>query len=417
MKEKLKALNKPIRFGNIGSGAMGMGVYYQSIITPNIECSVLSDLDINKAIKCAETFNKAYRIVENLNELNDCIDQSILAITDNSNLITECELLEAVCESSSSIEDAAHYCINTLESGKDLILMNAEVDLAFGHYFKKIADKNNLIVTSCDGDQHSVLKRMINDIELWGLETILVGNIKGFLDIYSNPDKIKPEADIRKLDYKMATAYTDGSKLNIEMALIANNLSLRTQKPGMTGYYTKSVHDVLGLFNLKEIKNSGNAIIDYIIGAEPGGGVFVVAYCDNPYQQFMLNYYKLGNGPFYLFYRPYHLCHLEFTRTLIEGVIDRSPLLQPIGKRKTDVVTYAKKDLSIGESLDGLGGYSCYGKVENLEEQNIGLPILLSDGIKLKRNVRKDERISLLDIEYDKSSFLFNLYSNSMDTI
>ena len=84
------------------------------------------------------------------------------------------------------------------------------------------ARKEGVVYTSADGDQHTVLKRLINEIELWGFQTVLAGNMKGYLDRYSNPTAIIPEAEKRFMDYQMCASYTDGTKLCIEMALIAN---------------------------------------------------------------------------------------------------------------------------------------------------------------------------------------------------
>jgi predicted homoserine dehydrogenase-like protein len=138
----------------------------------------------------------------------------------------------------------------------------------------------------------------------------MAGNIKGFLDRYSNPTAIVPEADKRGLGYRMATAYTDGTKLNVEMALLANGLGLSASRPGMTGPPARHVQDALRLFDLAATHERGEAVVDYVLGAQPGGGVFVVGFCDDPYQRRMMEYYKMGPGPFFLFSRPYHLCHV-----------------------------------------------------------------------------------------------------------
>ena len=130
---------------------------------------------------------------------------------------------------------AGEFAIYALAERKHLVLMNAEIDLIYGPYLLELAQRRGVTYTSCDGDQHGVIKRLVDDLRLWGFQLVMAGNIKGFLDRYSNPKKIVPEADKRNLDYKMATAFTDGTKLNIEMALVANALGLRVHKPGMHG--------------------------------------------------------------------------------------------------------------------------------------------------------------------------------------
>ena len=130
--------------------------------------------------------------------------------------------------------------------------MNAEIDLLFGPYFAELAEANGVVCTSIDGDQYGVLKHLIDDFELWGFQPVMAGNIKGFLDRYANPTKIIAEADKRRLDYKMCTSYTDGTKLNIEMAIIANAFGMRTIKPGMTGPCADRVTEVFDLFDFEK---------------------------------------------------------------------------------------------------------------------------------------------------------------------
>jgi predicted homoserine dehydrogenase-like protein len=274
-----------------------------------------------------------------------------------------------------------------------------------------------VVYTSIDGDQHTVIKRLTNDLELWGFDLVMAGNIKGFLDRYSNPTKIIPEADKRNLDYQMATAYTDGTKLCIEMALVANNLGLATMVPGMQGPRVGQVHDVFDCFDLPAIRDGGQPMVDYILGAEPGGGVFAIGYCDDAYQQDMLAYYKMGPGPFYVFYRPYHLCHVEAVECITEAVLEGKSLLQPSAGFQTNVYTYAKRDLEQGESLDGVGGYTCYGLIENCVDniESPGLPICLADGIALKRAIRRDEKILLADVNYDSSAMEFELFARAQE--
>jgi predicted homoserine dehydrogenase-like protein len=214
----------------------------------------------------------------------------------------------------------------------------------------------------------------------------------------------------------MCTAYTDGTKLNIEMALIANAEGLKTVLPGMTGPSAESVEEVLKLFDFSSIWNYREPVVDYILGARPGGGVFAVGFSDNPYQRDMLEYYKMGAGPFYLFYRPYHLCHVEAIRSVAEAVLDGRALLQPACGFRTNVIAYAKTDLHEGQSCDGLGGYTCYGMIENADADGAtdGLPICLADDVVLTRSVRQGERIGMADIDLPNERFDFELYERAV---
>ena len=207
----------------------------------------------------------------------------------------------------------------------------------------------------------------------------MAGNIKGYMDRYVTPTSIVPEADKRGLDYKMCSSYTDGTKLNIEMALVANAVGASASVPGMHGPRAAHVREIFDHLSFSRIWDGRRPLVDYVLNAEPTGGVFVVGYSDNAYQQSMLAWFPRNRvAPFYLFYRPYHLCHVEAMRSVAEH-FGCAALLQP-AMFSTNVFAYAKRDLREGERLDGIGGYACYGLIENYHEGHAGLPICLAEG-------------------------------------
>jgi predicted homoserine dehydrogenase-like protein len=142
-------------------------------------------------------------------------------------------------------------------------------------------------------------------------------------------------------------------------------------------------------------------LVDYVLGAEPAPGVFVIGYNEDPLQQQYMNYYKMGNGPFYCFYTPYHLCHTEAPLTAARAVLFHDAAITPLGPPVCDVVTAAKRDLNAGEVLDGIGGFTCYGVLENYEVSRAEklLPMGLAEGCTLTRGISKDKAITYDDIE------------------
>ena len=395
---------------------MGKGLFYQSHITPGIECVAVCDLKIERCIEAASLLQLDYEIVNGPESMVDAIRRGRLAICENGQWVSQCEILDAVIEASSAIGPAAEHSISALEHRKHLILMNSEIDLIFGPLLLHEAKKNGVVCTSCDGDQYGVIKHLIDDLTFWGFDLVMAGNIKGFLDRYANPTTIVPEADKRNLDYRMCTSYTDGTKLSIEMAIIANAYGLSTKIPGMYGPRAHHVSEVFRSFDLPSLWEKREPFVDYILGAEPGGGVFAIGYCDNPFQKNMLAYYKMGSGPYYLFYRPYHLCHIEAMDTVIKAVSENRCLLQPSFGFQTNVYAYAKCDLEQGALLDGIGGYTCYGQIENCDENPPvpGLPVCLTENLALRRAISKDEKILLDDIIFDPQRSDFRLYAQAL---
>jgi predicted homoserine dehydrogenase-like protein len=390
---------------------MGKGLYYQCKITPGIRCVGIADINLGKCVDAAAMVGDAFRLAQTVDEVHDTIRQDCIAVCEDGELLAACELADVVIEASNSIAAGAAFVLTALTHRKHVVLMNAEIDLLFGPYFMKVAAQNGVICTSIDGDQYGVLKRVIDDFQLWGFDLVMAGNIKGFLDRYSNPTKIIPEANKRNLDYKMCTSYTDGTKLNIEMAIIANAFGMKTLVPGMMGPQANHVSEVPHIFDLETLWADRKPFVDYILGAEPGGGIFAVGYHKHPYQQSMMEYYKMGKGPFYLFYRPYHLCHVEAIASVAEPFLYEKGLLQPRTGFQTDVYAYAKTDLKAGDTLDGLGGYTCYGMIENCVEPNgqNRLPILLADNVTLRKDVPKDGKINFEDVEVRQGDFAFEL--------
>jgi predicted homoserine dehydrogenase-like protein len=407
---KLSSRPEPIRIGLVGMGAMGRGLLHQCRVTPGLECVAMADLMPERAITCAEMEGLPYKVASTAAEVEDAIRGGFTAICEQGELVAGCAQAVVLVEASSAVGLAGRYAAMALQTGKHAVMMNAEADLIFGPYLMNLAHRQGLVYTSCDGDQHGVIRHLVNDLDLWGFDLIMAGNIKGFLDRYSDPTKIIPEADKRNLDYKMATAYTDGTKLNIEMALVANALNLRTRTPGMTGPQAGDVGDVLQLFDFASIRAESNACVDYILGAKPGGGVYAVGYCEHAYQRSMMEYYKMGPGPFYLFYRPYHLCHVEAMDCIVQGVMDGCSLLEPVYGFRTNVFAYAKRYLKAGEKLDGIGGYTCYGLIDNCGGGHPGLPICLAEDIVLRRDIERDSPILLSDAELPVSRSDFDLY-------
>lgn len=412
MLSRLEHLQSDINVAIVGTGFVGTSLFYQCSITPGIRCVAVADIEPTKAIACLESLKRDYRIVDNLTAMHEATRQGLVAVSEHGDLVARCRSADVLIESSSAIGPAGQVAITALEHRKHVVMMNAEADLIFGPYLAYLARECGVVYTSCDGDQHGVIRHLINDLRLWGLRLVMAGNIKGFLDRHANPTTIVPEADERHLTYRMATAFTDGTKLCIEMALLANALGLSTHVPGMHGPRACDVRDVFDLFDFDALRETGEPVVDYVLGAEPDGGVFSVGYCDDGFQQRMLSYYKMGDGPYYLFYRPYHLCHIEAMNTVAEAFLDQRSLLQPNFGFRTNVYAYAKSDLREGERLDGIGGYTCYGLIENCaeNEEQGGLPICLAGDVTLKRAVAKDKKILMSDITYKASRFDFNLY-------
>jgi predicted homoserine dehydrogenase-like protein len=308
--------------------------------------------------------------------------------------------IDAIVESTGEVEFGASVTLRAIEHRKHVILMNAELDATVGPILKVYADRAGVVITNVDGDQPGVVMNLFRWVKTIGYRPVLAGNIKGMLDHYRTPETQKRFAEANKQSPKMVTSFADGTKLSFEMAVVANATGFRTAKRGMHGPACAHANDASKLFDLKELLAGG--IVDYILGAEPGPGVFVLGYSDDPIKQQYMKYFKMGDGPLYVFYTPYHLPHVETPVTVARAVLFHDAAITPLGAPVCDVITIAKRDLRAGEELDGIGGFTCYGTIENSDvcrRDNL-LPMGLSEGCILKRDIRKDDAIACADVEF-----------------
>lgn len=418
LRSQLEALSEPLRVGIVGIGSIGKGMVLQTTLLPNIRCVAISDIILERATEWAEHLGLRYRIVETLDELDDAMDAGILAVCQEGALIARCERLDVFVEATNDTVGGARHGITAIEHAKHVVMMNYEADLMYGAYLLELADKEGVVYSVSDGDQPAVLKRLVEEMEFMSFKLVMAGNVKGFLDRYSDPTAIIPEADKRNLDYKMCVSYTDGTKLGIELAVLANGLNLHTTVPGMYGPRMKSIHEIFDHFDFDTLWDGNQGLVDYALGCTPKGGVFAIGYTDVPHQQDTLAWFPpdMGPGPYYLFYRPYHLGHFESMATVVEAAINGRAVLKPEYGFKTNVYAYAKRSLRRGEVLDGIGGYACYGMIENCDNnpQELRLPICLADNIRVTRDIGKDERILLTDTNYDPNDPAFELFDRSV---
>lgn len=414
LKQRLMSLDKVIRVAVIGIGSMGKGLVYQIHITPGMKPVAIADIHIKRAIDCAKWLKLEYDIVDTVADLNFSIQRGRLAVTDNAGLLASSNLVHVLIESSSSVLQGAVHAMKAINNHQHVVMMNFEADLMYGTLLVKAAQEEGVVYTCADGDKPTAIKKLVDEIKLCGFDLVMAGNVKNFQDRYTNPQKIAFEADMRHLDHTMCSYFADGTKVNVEMSVLANAINARTAVPGMLGHRASNIYDIFKLYDFKNLWDGKTPLVDYMLGAEPRGGVFVIGYTEDKFHQSTLEWFPpdIGPGPYYLFYRPYYLGCIEAMQCVAEAYLENTARLQPAYGMKTNVFAYAKHDMKKGDVLDGKGGFQCYGLIENMQEaqDNPGLPILITDNLKLKRNIRKDERIGLEDVEYDPASKEFSLY-------
>lgn len=404
--QKREAEGRPIRVGMVGAGFMGRGVALQILnVVPGMDLIAISNRHVEGARRAyQEAGVDDVREVQSQQEMDSAIARGEYAITDDPNLICRAQGIDAVLEVTGAVEYSAQVAMEAIENKKHIIVMNAELDGTVGPILKAYADEAGVIYTNTDGDQPGVTMNLYRFVKGIGVRPVMCGNIKGLHDPYRNPTTQEAFARQWKQKANMVTSFADGTKISFEQAIVANATGMRVARRGMWGPTVPGgtpLDEAIKLFPEDDLLDDATpGYVDYVVGAVPGPGVFVIGRHDHPLQQHYLHLYKLGEGPFYLFYTPYHLCHFEVHNTIARAVLFDDATLAPIAPI-VEVIAAAKTDLKAGQTIDGLGYYMTYGLAENadiVERDNL-LPIGVAEGCVLTRDLSKDEVLTYADVE------------------
>ena len=392
-----------------GAGFIGRGMVYQIDRTPGMRTALIINRTAKRAI---DAFIHSGRrgddiiVSDDGGALQRAIDAGDAAVTTRADMLRELRGIDVVVEVTGAVEYGAEVALYAIEGGKHIVMMNAETDATVGCALKRRADQAGVVYTNSDGDQPGVLKRLVNYVQGLGFDVVAAVNCKGFMDIHATPETIRPWAEKQNTSLPMTTAFTDGTKMNIENAVLANATGLVPDVRGMHGVETNlanALADCLAVFTRR-------GVVDYTLGGDFGGGVFVIGRGEDPVMiQPYMQYLKMGGGPEYLFFRPYHLCHYETPLSIAEAVLDGEPTIAPLGRPVVEVATIAKRDLKPGDVLDGIGGYMCYGEIDTAAGASGLLPIGLAEGAVMMRPVMGDRPIAYDAIELPRESLLMQL--------
>lgn len=314
--------------------------------------------------------------------------------------------VDVLIEATGAVEFGAHVLTSAIEHSKDVVSMNAELDATVGPILQLRAQEAGVLVTGADGDQPAVQVNLARFVRGLGLTPLVCGNVKGLQDRYRTPETQAGYAAAWGQTPEMVTSFADGTKISMEQALVANALDMTIARRAMLGpEHGGHVDDLRGVFEhevgVERLRELGG-IVDYVVGASPSPGVFVFAANDDPQVEVYLRYGKLGDGPLYSFYVPYHLTALEVPTSVARVALFRDHVVtsRPVAPR-VDVVACAKRDLEPGEQLDGIGGFMAYGVCERAEVAVADdlVPIGVAEGARLRNAVPRDRPLRYSDVD------------------
>ena len=393
----------PIWVGMVGAGYMGRAVARQIVrSTPGMCLVAVANRHIEGARRVYNELgitpfeeDSAPGVERSVSLGRECVTESPEALTGAGNI-------DAIVEVTGNVAYGARVTMAAIENGKHVILVNAELDATLGPLLQVRARKAGVVVTGCDGDQPGVELNLWRHVRLMGLTPLVLGNIKGFHDVHRTP---ATQAEFARHwgqeNAFVATSAADGTKVAVEQACVANATGMTVPCRGMLGWYhTGHVDDLTCRYDINVLREYGG-IVDYVIGAKPAPGVYCLAAHGDLRDRQLLQYYKLGPGPLYSFYTPYHLVHFEVPASIARAVLFCDATVAAAGAPRAEVITVAKHAMPAGHQLDGIGGFDTYGLAEKASVTRAErlLPIGVAEGCRLTRDVKVDEVLAYDDVK------------------
>lgn len=392
---------RPIRVGMIGAGFMGRGLANQIVNSvPGMLLVAIANRTVAHAERAYTEAGVEPVRVDTGGQVDAAISAGTPCVLADAFELLAADQLDCVVDVTGAVEFGARVTVAAIERGLPVVTMNAELDGTVGPLLAHRARAAGVVLTGADGDQPGVQANLLRFVQGLGVTPLVAGNVKGLQDEYRTPTTQKAFAERWGQDPYMVTSFADGTKVSFEQAIVANAFGLTVPERGLYGWdHAGHVDELTERYDVDELRALGG-IVDYVVGAKPGPGIYVLGTHDDPKQRHYLELYKLGKGPLYSFYTPYHLCHFEVPNSVVRAVDFADAALTPPAGPRVDVVATAKQNLSAGHPVDGLGGYDTYGVCESSPVTRAEglLPMGVAEGCVLVRDVAKDAVLTYADV-------------------
>jgi predicted homoserine dehydrogenase-like protein len=415
---KLQALQQEgnfIRVGLIGAGQMGRGMIAQIAAMKGMQVVATADIRTENAIHAYENagFTSSQIVqTEQLEKAERAITQGQVVVTFDMQLVLQLSAVDVIVDATGIPNLGAEIAWKAILAKKHIVMLNVETDVTVGPLLYQMARAAGVVYTGASGDEPAAIMELYHFAKTIGFQPLVLGKGKNNpLNLEATPDSAKIQAQKVNMNPKILASFQDGTKTMIEMTAVANATGFLPDIPGMHGP-TATVDQLTKVFRRKEeggILHSYQTV-EFVNGIAPG--VFAIITSDQVEVHAELQYLKMGDGPNYILFRPYHLTSLETPISIAKAFLEGEESIVPYQGLIAETVTVAKKDLQAGESLDGLGGFTSYGKIMEAKaaKQTRALPIGLADAsLRITRPVKKGEVITFDDIEQTKIQMIWEL--------
>ncbi|SNT07588.1 Predicted homoserine dehydrogenase, contains C-terminal SAF domain [Noviherbaspirillum humi] len=416
---------KPLRVGLIGAGKFGSMYLSQVPRTPGIHLVGIADLQPERA-------RQSLRQVGwpddrfSARTLDDAANSGATAIIEDSQALIASPHVEIIIDATGSPSAGIAHVLACCRHGKHVVMVNVEADALAGPLLKRRADEAGIVYSLAYGDQPALICEMVDWARAAGFEIIAAGKGTKYLPAYhaSTPETVwqhygLSSEDARRggMNAQMFNSFLDGTKSAIEMAAVANATGLHA--PSGLAFPAVGVDDLARVLKPKEEGGvlSRRGQVEVISSLETDGspvfrdlrwGVYVTFAGGGEYVERCFREYGLVTDPsgrYSSMYKPFHLIGLELGISVasigLRGEATGAPVCW-----QGDVVATAKRDLAEGETLDGEGGFTVYGKLLPAAESLAlgGLPLGLAHGVKLKRALKAGATVGWDDVDFDAAA-------------
>ncbi len=400
---------RPVRIALAGAGQMGTDIVTAVSQMRGVEIAVIADLNVDNAARAVGIAGREARTLsaDTVSAAEAVIGSGAIAITPSIEVACKAGPVDVVIDATGNPNAGANVALTAFAHGKHLVMMNVEADVTIGPYLRSQAERAGVVYTLGAGDEPTAAMELINFVGALGYPIVAAGKGKNNpFRIEATPDLYEAEARRRNMNPRMLVEFVDGSKTMVEMAAIANATGLTVDVPGMHG--PAAPREELQDYFRPQAEGgilSRKGVVDFSVAKGVAPGVFVVAEMSHPRVRERMADLHLGPGPYYTFFRPYHLTSLEVPLSAVAAALYGESHMQPLPVPSVEVGALAKKDLPAGTTLDAIGEYCYRGFTVAAEDARRlkALPLGLAQGAVTLKPIAKGEYLTYDNCRPDES--------------
>jgi predicted homoserine dehydrogenase-like protein len=388
----------PITVGLAGAGQMGTDIVVQVALMPGMRIGAISEIRPEAAIDAALLAGHErsdIMVANSAGAIDRAIEAGKVAVTEDLHALAAAGRIDVVIDATGNPNIGTLFALEVMKNGKHIVMLNVEADITIGRFLKEEARKAGVVYTGAAGDEPACTLEIIGFSKSLGFEIVAAGKGKNNpLKLDAVPADYEAEAAARNMNARMLVEFVDGSKTAIEMVAIANATGLVPDVPGMHGP-TATLDALASVLCPKEDGGVLNrkGVVDYSIGKGVAPGVFCVIETRHPRVLERMIDLKVGKGPYFTIFRPYHLTSLEVPLSAARAVIYQRADMEPLDSPVAEAVAIAKRDLSAGQELGKIGENDYRGLAMTWEDarERGALPLGLAERAKTTRPIKGGE--------------------------